>query len=104
MVLLKRFYGDAFGSMRTDCSYAGFDGADCGEYWNPLRDGKTANSDLIISWSLAAWGVNDQMNLIVLHHIKNMGPTFGNFEEAVYFYSSVHQGSGCAAGGEAIES
>src|SRR5260370_39847416 len=73
MVLLQGLYGQSLGFDRTHCPDACFNPTDCGEDRNTALDSGASNFDFVLSWSLAARRIDDEINLVVLNHVDDVG-------------------------------
>jgi hypothetical protein len=61
------------------CRDSGLPGAKGGNTRYSMTHGRRANSSFVGSSSPAAWGVDDQVNLIIGEHVENIGTSFVNF-------------------------
>jgi hypothetical protein len=97
MVLLEGLYGQSFGLDGTHCPDARFNTADRGQDRNAALNSGAANFDFVLSGSLAARGIDDEANLVVLDHIDDVRPSFAQLEKPMHGQTgSSKRGSGTA--------
>src|SRR5437016_1857337 len=84
MILLQGFYGQTLGLDGTHCSDACLNSTDCGEDWNSAFDSGAADFHFVFSWGLTARRIDDEINLIVLDHVDDMGPSFAQLKKAIH--------------------
>src|SRR5580704_3215487 len=84
MVLLEGLYGQSLGLDGTHGPDARFNTADRGEDRNATLNSGAANFDFVFSWSLAARGIDDEANLVVLDHIDDVRPSFAQLEKPMH--------------------
>ena len=69
---------------RADRLHRGFGGGEVGRVGNFLRDGGGADLDFVGAGLVAAWRVDDEVDLAVFHHVDDIrARLFGELEEAV---------------------
>src|SRR5208283_7561 len=94
MVLLQRLDREALGLNRSHCPYTRFDAADRGQNRDTGFDGGAANFYFVLSRSLAARSIDDQVDIVVLDHINNVWTSLSQLEKPVHSHSRSGQ-SGC---------
>lgn len=103
MVLLQGLYGQSLGFDGTHCPDACFNPTDCGEDRNTALDSGASNFDFVLSWSLAARRIDDEINLVVLNHVDDVRSSFAQLEKPIHGQTGRSKrccGSACGVDGK----
>ena len=88
----------------SDCADTCFNGADRCQDGNAGGRSVTSNANFVLARRLATGRIDDQVNLVIFEHIKDMRPAFGELEEPRDWNTAGGQSCSGSTRGEEFES
>ena len=85
MVLLERFDGSVAFPVSVNTPCGGQGGRNCCDIWHLIFDGRLSDIRIVMLAQLAAGGIDDQLNLIVLDAIHDVGSTLVHLKNQIRF-------------------